>query len=77
MKLKKAKWLSGEALQKAEERKEEKVKKEKESYIYLNAKFKRISRSIMKAFLLDQQREIKRKINRGGKKTEWERLETS
>ena len=38
-KCKKAKWLSGEALQIAEKRREEKDKGEKESYIHLNAEF--------------------------------------
>ena len=38
-KCKKAKWLSEEALQIAEERKEAKSKGEKERYIHLNAEF--------------------------------------
>ena len=38
-KCKKAKWLSEEALQIAEKRREEKDKGEKESYIHLNAEF--------------------------------------
>ena len=40
-KYKKAKWLSEEALQIAEERREEKGKGERERYIQLNAEFQR------------------------------------
>ena len=43
-KCKKAKWLSEEALQMAEERKEAKSKGEKERYKHLNAEFQRIAR---------------------------------
>ena len=43
-KCKKAKWLSEEALQIAEKRREAKVKEEKEKYIHLNAEFQRIAR---------------------------------
>ena len=43
-KCKKAKWLSEEALKKADERREVKGKGEKERYIHLNAKFQRIAR---------------------------------
>ena len=43
-KCKKAKWLSEEALQIAEKRREAKDKGNKERYIYLNAEFQRISR---------------------------------
>ena len=43
-KCKKAKWLSEEALQIAEERREAKGKGEKESYTHLNAEFQRIAR---------------------------------
>ena len=41
-KCKKAKWLSGEALQIAEKRREAKGKREKESYTHLNAEFQGI-----------------------------------
>ena len=41
---KKAKWLSEEALQIAEKKREAKGKGEKESYIHLNAEFQRIAR---------------------------------
>ena len=57
-KCKKAKWLSEEALQIAEKRKEAKGKGEKERYIHLNAEFQRISRRDQKAFFSDQCKEI-------------------
>ena len=44
-KCKKAKWLSDEALQIAEKRREAKGKGEKERYTHLNAEFQRIARS--------------------------------
>ena len=53
-KCKKAKWLSEEALQIAEKRREAKGKGEKERYIYLNAELQRIARIDKKAFLSDQ-----------------------
>ena len=43
-KCKKAKWLSGEALQIAVKRREAKSKGEKERYTHLNAEFQRIAR---------------------------------
>ena len=43
-KFKKAKWLSEEALQIAEKRRETKSKGEKERYTHLNAEFQRIAR---------------------------------
>ena len=48
-KWKKAKWLSVEALQIAEKRREAKGKGEKERYTYLNAEFQRIARRDKKA----------------------------
>ena len=57
-KCKKAKWLSDEALQMAEKRREAKGKGEKERYIHLNAEFQRITRKDKKAFLSDQCKEI-------------------
>ena len=65
-KFKKAKWLSDEALQIAEKRREAKGKGEKERHIYLNAEFQRIARRIKKAFLSDQCKEIEEN-NRMGK----------
>ena len=53
-KCKKAKWLSGEALQRAVKRREVKGKGEKKSYSHLNAEFQIISRKEKKAFLSDQ-----------------------
>ena len=47
-KCKKAKWLSGEALQIAVKRREIKCKGEKERYRHLNAEFQRIAREIRK-----------------------------
>ena len=57
-KCKKAKWLSEEALQIAEKRKEVKGKGEKERCTHLNAAFQRIARRDKKAFLSDQCKEI-------------------
>ena len=65
-KCKKAKWLSEEALQIAEKRKEARGKGEKERYIHLNAEFQRIARRDKKAFLSDQCKEIEEN-NRMGK----------
>ena len=52
-KCKKAKWLSEEALQIAEKRKEAKGKGEKERYTHLNAEFQRTAGRDMKDFLSD------------------------
>ena len=65
-KCKKAKWLSGEALQIAVKRKEAKSKGEKERYKHLNAEFQRIARRYKKAFLSDQCKEMEEN-NRMGK----------
>ena len=64
-KCKKAKWLSGEALQIAVKRKEAKSKGKKERYKHLNAEFQRIARRDKKAFLSDQCKEIERKNRMG------------
>ena len=64
-KCKKAKWLSGEALQIAVKGREAKSKGEKERYKHLNAEFQRIARRDKKAFLSDQCQEIEE--NRMGK----------
>ena len=63
---KKAKRLSGEALQIAVKRREVKSEGEKERYKHLNAEFQRIARRDKKAFLSDQYKEIEEK-NRMGK----------
>ena len=65
-KCKKAKWLSGEALQIAVKRREAKSKGEKERYKHLNAEFQRIARRDKKDFFSDQCKEIEEK-NRMGK----------
>ena len=69
-KCKKAKWLSGEALQIAVKRREAKSKGEKERYKHVNAEFQRIARRDKKAFLSEKCKETR-------KTTEWERLEIS
>ena len=65
-KCKKAKWLSGEALQIAVRRREAKSKGEKERYKHLNAEFQRIARRDKKAFLSYKGKEIE-ESNRMGK----------
>ena len=62
----KARWLSEEALQIAEKRREGKGKGEKERYTHLNAESRRIERRDKKAFLSDQCKEIEEN-NRMGK----------
>ena len=57
-KCKKAKWLSEEALQIGNKRREAKGKGEMERYAQLNAAFQRITRRDKKAFLSDQCKEI-------------------
>ena len=74
-KFKKAKWLSGEALQIAVKRREGKSQEGREKlgeeaiYKHLNAEFQRIRRRDKKGFLSDQCKEIEEK-NRMGK-TSW------
>ncbi|XP_078241725.1 uncharacterized protein LOC144586787 [Pogona vitticeps] len=58
-KCKKTKWLSNEALQIAEKRRERKCKGDRESYRKLNADFQRIARRDKRAFLNEQCQEIK------------------
>jgi len=65
-KCKRAKWLSEEALQTAEKRREAKGKGEKERYTHLNAEFQRAARRDKKAFLSEQCKEIEEN-NRMGK----------
>ena len=64
-KCKKAKWLSEEALQIAEKRREAKGKGEKERYTHLNVEFQRIARRDKKAFLSDQCKEIEENKDHG------------
>ena len=68
--MKKAKWLSEEALQIAVKRRQARSKGEKERYTQLNAEFQRIARRVKKTLLSDHCKEIKKTI-------EWERLEIS
>ena len=65
-KRKKTKWLSKEALQIAEKRREAKGEGEKEQYTNLNAEFQRIARRDKKDFFSDQCKEIEEN-NRMGK----------
>ena len=58
MKCKKAKWLSEEALQRVEKRREVKGKREKETYTHLNAEFQKLARRDKKAILSKQRKEI-------------------
>ena len=60
------KWLSKEALQLAEKRRDAKGKEEKERYTHVNAEFQRIARRDKKAFYNDQCKEIEEN-NRMGK----------
>ena len=62
---KKVKWLSEEALQIAEKRREVKGKGEKERFTHLNAEFQRIARREKKAFLSNQCKEIEENIRMG------------
>ena len=63
-KCKKAKWLSEEALQIADKRREVKGKGDKERHTHLNAEFQTVARRDKKAFLGEQSKEIE-------KTTEW------
>ena len=65
-KCRKAKWLSGEALQIAVKRREAKSQGVKERYKHLNAEFQRIARRDKKAFFNNQCKEIEEN-NRMGK----------
>ena len=60
-KWKKAKWLSNEALQIAEKRRETKCKGDRESYRELNADFQRIARRDKRALLNEQWKETRGK----------------
>ena len=67
--MQKANWLSEEALQVAEKRRDTTGKGEKERYIHLNAEFQSRARRDQKAFLSDQCKEIEEN-NRMGKTTD-------
>ena len=64
-KCKKAKWLSGEALQIAVKGREMKSKGERERYKHLNAEFQRIARRDKKAFFSDKCKEIEENSRMG------------
>ena len=64
-KCKKAKWLSGEALQIAVKRREAKSKGKKERYTHLETEFQRIARRDRKAFSSDQCKEIEENSRMG------------
>ena len=68
--MQKAKWLSEEALQIAEKRKDMKGKGEKERYTHLNVEFQRIARKDEKTFSVISAKKQKKTI-------EWEALEIS
>ena len=74
-KCKKAKWLSGKALQIAVKRKEAKGKGEKERYTHLNAEFQRIARRDKKAFLSDQCKETEESSRMGKTRDLFRKLE--
>ena len=63
--MQKAKWLSEEALQIAEKRREAKGKGEKERHTHLNAEFQRMARRDKKAFLSDSCKEVDEKKRMG------------
>ena len=65
-KCKKAKWLSEDALQRVEKRREVKGKGENERYSHLNAEFQRLARRDKEVFLSDQYKELEEN-NRMGK----------
>ena len=73
-KCKKEKWLSEEASQIAEKRREVKCKGEKERYTHLNAEFQRTARIEKKAFFSDEFKEIGEN-NRMGKTRDLKKLE--
>ena len=66
----KAKWLSEEALQIAEKRRQAKSKGEKGRHTHLNTEFQKLARRDKEAFFSDQSKEIEKTIG-------WERLEIS
>ena len=74
-KCKKAKWLSGEALQIAVKRREVESKGEKERYKHLNAEFQGIARRDKKAFFSDQCKEIEENNRMGKTKISSRKLE--
>ena len=74
--MKKAKWLSEEALQIAVKRREVKSKGEKGRYKHLNAEVQRLARRDKKAFLSDQCKEIEENNRMGKLEISSRKLET-
>ena len=74
-KCKKAKWLSGEALQIAVKRRQVKSKGAKERYKHVNAEFQRIARRDKKAFLSYQCKQIEENNRMGMTRDLFKRLE--
>ena len=74
-KCKKAECLSKEALQIAEERREEKGKGERKRYTQLNAEFQRTERRDKKAFLNEQCKEIEENNNMGKTRDRFKEIE--
>ena len=74
-KFRRAKLLSGEALQIAVKRREAKSKGEKERYKHLNAEFQRIARRDKKAFFSDQCKEIEENSKMGKTRDLFKKLE--
>ena len=68
--MQKGKWLSEEALQIADQRREAKGKGEKEKYTHWNVEVQKIAKRDKKAFLNEPCKEIE-------KNKKWERLEIS
>ena len=68
--MQKGKWLSEEALQIAEKRREAKGKGEKERYTHLNAEFQKMTRRDKKVFVSDKAKKYRKTI-------EWRKLEHS
>ena len=71
-KCKKAEWLSEEALQIAEERREAKNKGERERYTQLNAEFQRAARRDKKTFFNEQCKEVEENNRMGTQKSHQE-----
>ena len=76
-KCRKVKWLSEEALQIAEERKEVKSKGERERYTQLNAELQRIVRKDKKAFFKEQRKEVEENNSMGKTRDLLKKMELS
>ena len=76
-KCKRAKWLSEEALQIGEKRREAKGKGERERYTHLNAEIQRMARRDKKAFLTDPCKEIEENNRMGKTRDLFKKIEIS